>query len=117
MLKYRSYAALLYNGLTNKLLLLSPIKKQVDNAFRHQYSAQNFYPSAEPTLSLGYGPAYDAPRESSPVQQGPKNGVNKNVSDVLRALQMAKANIQSGSKVSKEQRSATSSSDNSSVSC
>lgn len=80
-----------------------PVAK-VDNAFRHQYSAQNFYPSAEPTLSLGYGPAYDAPRESSPVQQGPKNGVNKNVSDVLRALQMAKANIQSGSKVSKEQR-------------
>lgn len=53
-------------------------------------------------LSLGYGPGYDAPREGFPVQQ--PAGINKNISDVLRALQMAKANIQNGSAGSKEQR-------------
>ncbi|KAG0578148.1 hypothetical protein KC19_4G001600 [Ceratodon purpureus] len=68
------------------------------------HPGRNSYSNAEPTLTLGYGPAYDAPREGSPVQQSPKAGINKNISDVLRALQMAKANIQNGGAGSQEQR-------------
>ncbi|KAG0589414.1 hypothetical protein KC19_1G019400 [Ceratodon purpureus] len=73
---------------------------KVDDAPRQLNSTQvsrNGDPIAEPTLSLGYGPAYDAPpREDSPVQQSPKSGLNRNISDVLRALQLAKAKIQNG---------------------
>ena len=57
----------------------------------------------EPLLSLGYGPAYDAPKEDSPVHQLSTEGATKNVSDVLRALMIAKSNIQNGN--SREQRS------------
>lgn len=57
----------------------------------------------EPLLSLGYGPAYDAPKEGSPVRQLSMEGANKNVSDVLRALKIAKTNIQNANL--KEQRS------------
>ena len=89
------------------------LSKQADHRSGPPYSThtgRNGYSNAEPTLSLGYGPAYDAPREGSPVQQSPKAGMNKNISDVLRALQIAKANIQNGGTSSKEQRSVVSSS-------
>jgi hypothetical protein len=54
----------------------------------------------EPNLSLGY----EGSREGSPVKPSPKAGVNKNISELLRALQMAKANIQNGGAGAKEAR-------------
>ena len=41
------------------------------------------------------------------MQQSPKAGLNKNISDVLRALQMAKVKIQNGGAGSIVQRSVT----------
>lgn len=97
------------------LTFFSFLVKQADHAFGQQHSTQagrNDFSNAEPTLSLGYGPAFDAPREGSPVQSSAaKAGINnKNISDVLRALKMAKANIQNGGAGAKEQRLVTSTS-------
>lgn len=68
-----------------------------------QYSSQvgrDGFSNTEPNLSLGY----EGSREGSPVKPSPRAGVNKNISEVLRALQMAKANIQNGGAAAKEAR-------------
>ena len=54
--------------------------------------------STEPPLYLGYGPAYDAPRDDPPSQPlQPERVSNKSVADVLLALQKAKASIRNSS--------------------
>lgn len=55
---------------------------------------RNGYTKAEPQLSLGYGPAYDVPRDDSQVHLPFTDGSSKSITDVLRALQAAKASIQ-----------------------
>jgi len=100
MLKLLSYSKVV-------VFTFSSFVKQTDHASRQPYSTQagrNGFSNGEPPLSLGYGPAFDAPREGSPVLPSPKAGVNKSISDVLRALQMAKANIQNGGAGSKDPR-------------
>lgn len=53
-------------------------------------------------LFLGYGPAYDAPRDQSPTLQQDRVSNKSSVSDVLLRLQKAKASIQkSGSDLTK----------------
>lgn len=95
-------------------LFLCALIKQAGHGFGQQYSSQagrDGFSMTESMLSLGY----DASREGSPVKPSPKAGVNKNISDVLRALQMAKANIQNGGAVAKEARSVLLSHLNSSI--
>lgn len=86
------------------------LAKQIDCDLRQQHSHRNGYSSAELILSLGYGPTHDFPQEGSAVQRSPKSEPNKNICDVLRALQVAKTNIQSRVTSTKDQRSVTSSS-------
>jgi hypothetical protein len=80
---------------------------KADHASGQQYSTQagrDVFSNGEPPLRLGYGPAFDASKEGSPGQSSPKAGINKNISDILRALQIAKANIQNGGAGTKEPR-------------
>ncbi|XP_024366386.1 uncharacterized protein [Physcomitrium patens] len=77
---------------------------KIDCDLRQQHSHRNGYSSAELILSLGYGPTHDFPQEGSAVQRSPKSEPNKNICDVLRALQVAKTNIQSRVTSTKDQR-------------
>lgn len=89
---------------TDSNLFLFVLIEQAGHGFGQQYSSQvgrDGYSNTEPNLSLGY----EGSREGSPVKPSPKAGVNKNISEVLRALQMAKANIQNGGAAAKEARS------------
>lgn len=60
----------------------------------HEATQNRPVDTPEPKLFLGYGPAYDAPRDYSPNSQQSRVSNKSNVTDVLLRLQKAKASIQ-----------------------
>ncbi|XP_024376764.1 uncharacterized protein [Physcomitrium patens] len=67
-----------------------------------EINGSGYHVPPQAKLFLGYGPAYDAPRDQSPTLQQDRVSNKSSVSDVLLRLQKAKASIQkSGSDLTK----------------